>query len=45
MLPQVGREGGLSEGKWTGGVCVWRGGEGGAGEPDLVLGEEKGLKP
>jgi hypothetical protein len=38
---QVGREGGTWEGK-----CTWRWGESGkGGEPDLVLGEAKGLKP
>jgi hypothetical protein len=37
---QMGREGGIWEGKWTGWGAVW-----GRGESDLVLGEGKGLKP
>jgi hypothetical protein len=37
----VGREGGTWEGKWTG---QNRGGGGKKREPDLVLGDRKGLK-
>ena len=39
--PQVEREGETWEEKWTG----WGRSVGGRGEPDLVLGEGKGLKP